>query len=619
LKLTTFSTAIGRCLVVCAALLGLGSLQTPAFGADPIYAVVGQGTLYKVDLTTGTGSLLGTVPTYLAIAFKPGTSQLYGIVTTDGWTTFTVAQLFPDTNSYTLVGPTIVSYDVIGGQAPTDMAFAEDGTVYVTEPQGRILKIDLVGGTVTAIRGVLPSEWCGPLSNSFSCPSGLAWLNGFLIQAQIGSGLLPPDGNGNTVQYLAVNPATGATAVLSTGSLPDRPYKAAIGTLDAEGGTLYSELEDAIGVNFWGIVDPYSGTFTKLADSQLRAGGNGPAFARSLAVIPTHFAISGQVTLGGVAFSGVTMTLGGSQTGTASTDASGNYSFPNLPGAGSYTVTPSSSGYSFNPPNAALSNFSSDQTANFAAALIASPSLSISKTHSGDFVKGQSGAIYDVTVSNALAAGPTSGTVTVIDTIPSGLTLGSMAGTGWGCVTNTCTRSDALAGGGSYPSITVTVNVSGKAPAQVTNQVNLSGGGSAAASASDLTTIASSNPHAEPDLVVTQFSAPISGTAGGQLSNLSVTIQNQGSAAAGAFRIGIYLSKKSSVSTKDTFLGVACSIAGLNVAQTGSCTSNSVGIPASLAAGLYYVAAIADDQKLVKESHDSNNTRVSDNGPITVH
>jgi uncharacterized repeat protein (TIGR01451 family) len=116
--------------------------------------------------------------------------------------------------------------------------------------------------------------------------------------------------------------------------------------------------------------------------------------------------------------------------------------------------------------------------------------LSISKTHSGNFTQGQKNATYQVTVSNANGVGPTNGTVTVTETVPTGLTLVSMnGGLSWACGGNTCTRNDALSGGGSYPAIAVTVNVTGSAPAQVTNQVTVSGGGSASASASDLTTV----------------------------------------------------------------------------------------------------------------------------------
>lgn len=118
------------------------------------------------------------------------------------------------------------------------------------------------------------------------------------------------------------------------------------------------------------------------------------------------------------------------------------------------------------------------------------PRLKITKTHTGDFTKGQTGATYTVTVTNpATSTGPTSGEVTVEDTIPKGLTLISMAGTGWTCASNSCNRSDALAAGKSYPAITVTVNVAANAPAKVTNKVSVSGGDSPAATASNPTTI----------------------------------------------------------------------------------------------------------------------------------
>src|SRR4030095_14159440 len=73
----------------------------------------------------------------------------------------------------------------------------------------------------------------------------------------------------------------------------------------------------------------------------------------------------------------------------------------------------------------------------------------------------------------------TSGLVTVTDTLPAGLTATAINGTGWSCVlgTLTCTRSDVLAAGASYPLITVTVTVANNAAASVTNIANVSGGG----------------------------------------------------------------------------------------------------------------------------------------------
>jgi uncharacterized repeat protein (TIGR01451 family) len=117
-------------------------------------------------------------------------------------------------------------------------------------------------------------------------------------------------------------------------------------------------------------------------------------------------------------------------------------------------------------------------------------SLTISSTHTGNFVQEQTNATYSVTVSNSASAGPTSGTVTASETVPSGLTLVSMSGTGWSCSGISCARSDALNAAASYPAITVTVNVAANASSPQVNSVSVSGGGSASASGTDSTVIA---------------------------------------------------------------------------------------------------------------------------------
>ena len=124
------------------------------------------------------------------------------------------------------------------------------------------------------------------------------------------------------------------------------------------------------------------------------------------------------------------------------------------------------------------------------------PIRSIAKSHTGSFTQGQTNASYSVTVNNASGAPSTSGTVTVTETVPVGMTLVSMAGSGWTCPSagNTCTRSDALAGGASYPVITVTVNVASNAGTSLVNSVTVSGGGSANATATDATSIQPSGP-----------------------------------------------------------------------------------------------------------------------------
>ena len=121
------------------------------------------------------------------------------------------------------------------------------------------------------------------------------------------------------------------------------------------------------------------------------------------------------------------------------------------------------------------------------------PDLTIASTHTGNFTQGQSGAQYTITVTNS-GSGATTGTVTVTDTLPSGLAATALSGAGWSCTlgTLTCTRSDVLAAGASYPAITLTVNVANNAPASVTTTATVAGGGelnSANDTASDVTTI----------------------------------------------------------------------------------------------------------------------------------
>jgi large repetitive protein len=112
-------------------------------------------------------------------------------------------------------------------------------------------------------------------------------------------------------------------------------------------------------------------------------------------------------------------------------------------------------------------NAAGDQPATI---VVASPDLTIAKTHVGNFRQGQVGATYLLTVSNAGPA-PTFGTVTVTEQPPAGLTVTALSGSGWVCNLGTlsCTRSDVLAVTGAYSPITVTVDVAGNAPATLTN------------------------------------------------------------------------------------------------------------------------------------------------------
>jgi hypothetical protein len=81
-----------------------------------------------------------------------------------------------------------------------------------------------------------------------------------------------------------------------------------------------------------------------------------------------NYAISGNITTSGSGLGGVTVGLSGSQSGSATTDSTGNYTFAGLGAGGNYTVTPSLGGYTFAPPSQTFSSLVANQTANFSAA-----------------------------------------------------------------------------------------------------------------------------------------------------------------------------------------------------------------------------------------------------------
>jgi len=80
------------------------------------------------------------------------------------------------------------------------------------------------------------------------------------------------------------------------------------------------------------------------------------------------FAISGRITdEANAPVNGVKVTLSGSQSVTATTDANGNYGFSNLPTSGRYVLTPAKAGFIFHSPSETLLTPSGDKTVNFSA------------------------------------------------------------------------------------------------------------------------------------------------------------------------------------------------------------------------------------------------------------
>jgi hypothetical protein len=107
-----------------------------------------------------------------------------------------------------------------------------------------------------------------------------------------------------------------------------------------------------------------------------------------------------------------------------------------------------------------------------------------------------------------------------------------------------------------------------------------------------------------PDLVVTTVSGPTSGTRGRKVT-VTATVKNQGQASAAASILSFYLSTDATITTADTKLS---DVSVTSLAANASKALNSyVTLPNSLAAGTYYIGAIADRAAVVTESSETNN------------
>ncbi|GAA5128335.1 hypothetical protein GCM10023339_56060 [Alloalcanivorax gelatiniphagus] len=204
--------------------------------------------------------------------------------------------------------------------------------------------------------------------------------------------------------------------------------------------------------------------------------------------------------------SGLTLSGSGNARTLSLTPAAGQY--------GTTTVTVTATGYDDN--GGVQESQQSQETFQFR--VIPPPELTLTKTHSGNFRQGQSGATYTLTVGNRGPGATLGTTVTLADTLPAGLSATALSGTGWNCTlaTVSCTRDDVLASGASYSPVTLTVDVASDAAASLTNQAAVSGGGDGdGASATDPTKV----------LVATTTSLATGGSSAyGQTINLVATV-----------------------------------------------------------------------------------------------
>lgn len=108
-----------------------------------------------------------------------------------------------------------------------------------------------------------------------------------------------------------------------------------------------------------------------------------------------------------------------------------------------------------------------------------------------------------------------------------------------------------------------------------------------------------------PDLAASAVSFGATAIDAGQPLNVTNSVQNLGVVAAGAFRVGIYISQDSEITTTDMLLGER-SLSSLAVGAT-STAQGAYEVPAEIGAGTRYVGLVVDHLATVLEQDETNN------------
>jgi uncharacterized repeat protein (TIGR01451 family) len=207
------------------------------------------------------------------------------------------------------------------------------------------------------------------------------------------------------------------------------------------------------------------------------------------------------------------------------------------------------------------------------SAVNTTPDLTISLTHSGTFTQGGTSS-YTITASN-VGGGGSSGPVSLTQSFPAGIAPISVSGAGWTCsetvASATCSRTDVLAAGASYPAITATVAIAASASGTLTSTAGISGGGELNVSNDSATNAVTVG--LGPDLTIM---LSVNGALfEGQTGSYSIASSNVGGAAS-AGQVTVADTFPASVTpTAASGTGWTCTVSG----QTVSCTRADVLVP----------------------------------------
>ena len=503
--LYTLNQATGRATSV-ATITGTGNGGDMAFNGATLYIMNQNRQLYSATVAGGAATSLGTV-TFPGGA-TPGTIGL-GV---DGSriliTTTTTAA-----NMYAITLPSL-SATLVGALSGGTTATGDLSTTVITAPSISVTKTDGVantyqGASLTYTVVVTNSgTYTVTASVNDTIPAGLTGATWTCV-ASAGSSCAAASGSGNiatSATLLASGTATysiTATVTASSGTIANTATAnppAWIADASPANNTA-TDTDNVVAAADLSITKTTASTFIVGSNAvyTLTATNSGPQSAAGTITVSdtlpaglTYVSATGTGWACSAAGQVVTCTRAGPVTSGTTLPAI------TLTVAVGAAAAPSVTNTATVASNTTFDPDATDNSSSVTSPVTVPADLTIAKSHSGNFTRGATGT-YTLTVSNAGGAA-TSGTVTVTDTLPVGLSPSTQSGTGWTCgavgQTITCTRLDALAAGASYPVITVVVNVLQSAGSSLTNTASASGGGqtnTANDSSSDPTTVVSSS------------------------------------------------------------------------------------------------------------------------------
>jgi hypothetical protein len=302
-----------------------------------------------------------------------------------------------------------VASDYLSGTNTTATGVSGAGLTWVL-----VLRTNVQSGTAEIWRAFAPA----PLSNvTVTAALSQSAVSSITVVSLAGVDTSGTNGSGAIGATAGANASSGApTASLKTtranswvfgvGNDYDSATQRTLGT----GQTLVSQYLPSVGDTYWvqrqTSPTPASGTTVTINDTAPTTDRYNLSICEVLPATSgttTTWGISGTITPSS-AGSGATVTLSGAASATTTADSSGNFSFTGLAN-GSYTVTPSRSGYAFTPASQSITVSGANQTGiAFTGVAVLTARRSSGRSISGTISPSSAGSGATVTLAGAASA-----------------------------------------------------------------------------------------------------------------------------------------------------------------------------------------------------------------------